>query len=207
MLYRIEIVALVSGRHHGHHFGAVHYPSTPVRPSATPRRFRPFPAGSPMTTGTPQPFPLYMTHGAGPRKWDVDSNEYIDYVCGHGATAAGSFPSGHRRCGGATNISGHPSGGIHRRGAALGSGHQGAGAFHREDSLPQLGTEATLMAMRLARAYTGKNKIISSCKTTSTAGTTMPWRVRTVPHRASRRKAGPAWWWSPPATLPRWRKR
>ena len=36
-----------------------------------------------------QPFPLYMTHGEGPRIWDVDGNEYIDYVSGHGALLLG----------------------------------------------------------------------------------------------------------------------
>ena len=44
-----------------------------------------FPSGVTHDNRYAQPFPLYMTHGDGPRKWDVDGNEYIDYVCGHGA--------------------------------------------------------------------------------------------------------------------------
>ena len=35
------------------------------------------------------PFPLYIERAAGPRKWDVDGREYIDYWMGHGALFLG----------------------------------------------------------------------------------------------------------------------
>jgi len=35
------------------------------------------------------PFRPYVTHAKGSRKWDVDGNEYIDYVMGHGALILG----------------------------------------------------------------------------------------------------------------------
>lgn len=35
------------------------------------------------------PFRPYITHARGSRKWDVDGNEYIDYVMGHGALILG----------------------------------------------------------------------------------------------------------------------
>ena len=35
------------------------------------------------------PFRVYMDHGLGPRKWDIDGNEYIDYRTGHGAMILG----------------------------------------------------------------------------------------------------------------------
>jgi len=35
------------------------------------------------------PFRPYITHAQGSRKWDVDGNEYIDYVMGHGALILG----------------------------------------------------------------------------------------------------------------------
>ena len=35
------------------------------------------------------PFRPYVTHAKGSRKWDVDGNEYIDYVIGHGAMILG----------------------------------------------------------------------------------------------------------------------
>ena len=35
------------------------------------------------------PFRPYITHAKGSRKWDVDGNEYIDYVMSHGALILG----------------------------------------------------------------------------------------------------------------------
>ena len=35
------------------------------------------------------PFPLYVTRAQGPRKWDVDGREYVDYWMGHGALFLG----------------------------------------------------------------------------------------------------------------------
>src|ERR1041384_3747679 len=35
------------------------------------------------------PFPIYVERAAGPRKWDVDGNEVIDYWMGHGALFLG----------------------------------------------------------------------------------------------------------------------
>ena len=32
---------------------------------------------------------IYVSHAKGSRKWDVDGNEYIDYVLGHGALILG----------------------------------------------------------------------------------------------------------------------
>ena len=35
------------------------------------------------------PFRPYITHAKGSRKWDVDGNEYVDYIMGHGALILG----------------------------------------------------------------------------------------------------------------------
>jgi glutamate-1-semialdehyde 2,1-aminomutase len=35
------------------------------------------------------PFPIYADRARGTRKWDVDGNEYVDYVMGHGALVLG----------------------------------------------------------------------------------------------------------------------
>jgi glutamate-1-semialdehyde 2,1-aminomutase len=35
------------------------------------------------------PFPIYASRARGTRKWDVDGNEYVDYVMGHGALVLG----------------------------------------------------------------------------------------------------------------------
>ena len=35
------------------------------------------------------PWPVYVERAQGARKWDVDGNEYIDYIGGHGALLLG----------------------------------------------------------------------------------------------------------------------
>ncbi|MSQ05712.1 MAG: aminotransferase class III-fold pyridoxal phosphate-dependent enzyme [Dehalococcoidia bacterium] len=119
-----------------------------------------FPSGVTHDNRYAEPFPLYMTHGLGPRKWDVDGHEYIDYVSGHGALLLGHS---------------HPAivaAVAHQvaRGTHLGAGTEEEIRWAKaiKALMPAVeklrfhssGTEATLMAMRLARAYTGKNKII-----------------------------------------------
>ena len=40
------------------------------------------------------PHPIYVERAAGSRKWDVDGNEYVDYLGGHGALVLGhGYPS------------------------------------------------------------------------------------------------------------------
>jgi glutamate-1-semialdehyde 2,1-aminomutase len=47
------------------------------------------PAGLTHDSRTLLPYPLYAARAAGPRKWDVDGNEYVDYFGGHGALLLG----------------------------------------------------------------------------------------------------------------------
>ena len=106
------------------------------------------------------PFPLYMARAAGARKWDVDGNEYVDYWMGHGALVMGHAyqPVVEAVC----------------RQVALGT-HLGAchelevrWAQQVQVLVPcaervrfcSSGTEATLLAMRLARAHTGRERIL-----------------------------------------------
>src|ERR687889_807253 len=48
-----------------------------------------FPSGVTHDSRHHLPFPLYVTHAQGARKWDVDGNEYVDYRMGHGALLLG----------------------------------------------------------------------------------------------------------------------
>ena len=119
-----------------------------------------FPGGVTHDTRYAQPFPLYMTHGAGPMKWDVDGNEYVDYFGGHGALLLGH---------------GHPEvlAAIHGaldQGTHFGSNHPGELAWANviQRLVPTAdrlrftasGTEATHLALRLARAFTGRSKVL-----------------------------------------------
>ena len=119
-----------------------------------------FPGGVTHDSRYATPFPLFMTHGEGPRKWDVDGNEYIDYVSGHGALLLG-----HSHPAIAEAVSHQIQRGTHL-GASTDEELRWAKAIKalmpavEKVRFHSSGTEATLMAMRLARAYTGKNKII-----------------------------------------------
>ncbi|MBI2873078.1 MAG: aspartate aminotransferase family protein [Chloroflexi bacterium] len=119
-----------------------------------------FPGGVTHDTRRVTPFPVFMTHGAGPLKWDVDGNEYVDYVVGHGALLLGhSHPK-------VTAAVAHQAGrGTHLGGSteletAWASGVQRMVPSAEKVRFTSSGTEATLMALRLARAYTGRNKVI-----------------------------------------------
>ncbi len=106
------------------------------------------------------PFPLVMTHGAGPLKWDVDGNEYVDYVCGHGALILG-----HSHPAIAAAVSEQVGKGTHLGGNTELELRWAKAVKALVPSVEKLrfhssGTEATMMAMRLARAYTRKNKIV-----------------------------------------------
>ena len=119
-----------------------------------------FPGGVTHDSRYATPFPLFMTHGEGPRKWDVDGNEYIDYVSGHGALLLG-----HSHPAIAEAVTHQIQRGTHL-GASTDEELRWAKAIKalmpavEKVRFNSSGTEATLMAMRLARAYTGKTKVI-----------------------------------------------
>ena len=102
-----------------------------------------------------RPFPMYVTHAEGSHKWDVDGNDIIDYKTGHGAMILGHS---------------HPAI-VKAVQDAVGKGTQMGSSTDAEIRWGQLvrelvpcaekvrfhssGTEAVMMALRLARAYTG----------------------------------------------------
>ena len=119
-----------------------------------------FPGGVTHDNRYAQPFPLYITHGTGPYKWDVDGQEYIDYVSGHGALILG-----HSHPDIAAAVSEQISRGTHLGACTEEELRWAKAIMALMPSIERVrfhssGTEATLMAMRLARAYTGKNKVI-----------------------------------------------
>ncbi len=104
--------------------------------------------------------PLFLTRGAGSRVWDADGNEYIDYVCSWGPLILGHA---------------HPQV-IAAIGEAAAHGTSFGAPTERENIIAQMvadaydsidmvrfvssGTEATMSALRLARAYTARPKIV-----------------------------------------------
>ena len=119
-----------------------------------------FPGGVTHDTRYAQPFPLYITHGEGPRKWDVDGNEYVDYVSGHG-----SLLLGHAHPAIVEAVSRQVGRGTHLGGSTDEEMRWGRAIQALMPSIEKVrfhgsGTESTLMAMRLSRAFTGRDKII-----------------------------------------------
>src|SRR5688572_11374832 len=107
-----------------------------------------------------KPYGIYGDRALGSRKWDIDGNEYVDYYGGHGALLLG-----HQ----------HPEV-LKAIQVQLGKGMHLAAAHELEvewaslivDMVPSAervrftasGTEATQLAMRLARAHSGKSRIV-----------------------------------------------
>ena len=107
-----------------------------------------------------RPFSLFFTHAEGPAKWDVDGNRVLDYFAGHGALILGhSNPdiveAVTRQVSMATHLGG--CGDMENEwGRRIKSLIPSAERVRFTSS----GTEATMMALKLVRAYTGKSKII-----------------------------------------------
>ena len=124
------------------------------------RAARVIPAGLTHDSRTLLPYPIYATKAKGPRKWDADGHEYVDYFGGHGALILGHV---------------HPAvvEAVQRQieiGTHWGSSHElevrWAELINRlvpcaeRVRFTASGTEATHLALRLMRAFTGKPKIV-----------------------------------------------
>jgi glutamate-1-semialdehyde 2,1-aminomutase len=119
-----------------------------------------FPSGLTHDSRRLDPYCLYVDRAQGSRKWDVDGNEYVDYFGGHGALLLGH---NHPKVIEATHAQ-------LDHGTHYGSGHELEvrwGALVKKlvpcaekVRFTSSGTEANLMAFRLARAFTGKAKIV-----------------------------------------------
>lgn len=106
------------------------------------------------------PFPIYITHADGAYKWGLEDKRFIDYWAGHGALLLGH---NHPDIVEAVTTQMH-------RGTHYGACHPlelewGNLITRLVPSAERVrfvssGTEATLMAIRLARTYTQKNKVL-----------------------------------------------
>lgn len=107
-----------------------------------------------------KPYPFFIDRAKGSRVWDVDGNEYIDYLMGYGI-----------------NITGHAHPTIVNavkeqieKASAYTMPHEKTALYVKEllRRFPMMGmfqfansgTEATMHAVRVARSYTGKDKIV-----------------------------------------------
>ncbi len=119
-----------------------------------------FPSGITHDARNVDPYGVFIARAAGPHKWDVDGNRFIDYFGGHGALLLGHH---------------HPvvTAAVREaldEGTQFGASHpreiQWAHAIQRlvpsaeRMRFTSSGTEATLMAVRLARAFTGRQTLM-----------------------------------------------
>lgn len=108
-----------------------------------------------------EPYPLVMERGSGSHLWDVDGNEYVDYLMSYGAivvghgdalireavrSALGSF---------GTTVVGTPTELEAEYGEELRDIYHPGGMSRFTNS----GLEATLLTTRVAKAYTGRRKV------------------------------------------------
>lgn len=119
-----------------------------------------FPSGLTHDARYALPFPLYVARSAGAHKWDVDGNQLIDYWTGHGALLLGH---GHPAV--VAAVQEQMARGVH-------FGAENELALHWATLVRQMfpsmerlrftasGTEATMLAVRLARAYTGRTAVV-----------------------------------------------
>jgi len=107
-----------------------------------------------------EPFPVYVDRAQGAYKWDVDGHRLIDYWSGHGALLLGhSHPdvveAVQRQMGRAT----HP-GACHELEIEWGQWVRRLVPSAEKLRFVSSGTEATLMALRLARIFTGRPRVL-----------------------------------------------
>ena len=107
-----------------------------------------------------KPYPFHVDKGKGGRVWDIDGNEYIDFCMAYGGIIAGHA---HPKIVEAVKEQ-------IEKGSLYGMPHEKTTPFVREllrrypmmhgFCLTNSGGDAALFALRVARAYTGKAKVI-----------------------------------------------
>ncbi|HYF09669.1 MAG TPA: aminotransferase class III-fold pyridoxal phosphate-dependent enzyme, partial [Acetobacteraceae bacterium] len=133
---------------------------TPGSAAAYEQAQRLFPGGVTHDTRYVRPHPISVAHASGSRKWDVDGNEYVDYAGGHGALILGhAHPQVTARV--AEQLAkGTHYGANHALENRWGELVQSMVPSAEMIRFTNSGTEATLMALRLARAATGRSKLL-----------------------------------------------
>ena len=108
-----------------------------------------------------EPYPIFMERAKGSHLWDVDGNEYVDYLMSYGAIMLGhgdevvrkSLETTLATLG--TTVFGTPTEAEVEFGATLRDLYHPSGMIRFTNS----GLEATLLSVRLAKAFTGRRKV------------------------------------------------
>jgi glutamate-1-semialdehyde 2,1-aminomutase len=119
-----------------------------------------FPTGVSHDMRAADPFPLVIARGQGARKWDIDNNEYIDYGLGSASLLLGhAHPAVVAALVQAAPFGSHFGQSIE---AEVEWGERVCRLIPCADKVRFVasGAEATMLAMRIARGYSGKSKIV-----------------------------------------------
>jgi glutamate-1-semialdehyde 2,1-aminomutase len=119
-----------------------------------------FPSGITHQNRYAEPFPVYFSRAMAGVKFDLDGNEIIDYVMGNGALL-----QGHAHPEIVAAVAAQTAQGTHLGGSTLFEIEWAEAVMRLAPSIEQVrftnsGTESTYLAIRMARAFTGKNKIL-----------------------------------------------
>lgn len=118
------------------------------------------PCGVTHDTRMMDPFPVYVSHAKGSRKWDVDGHELVDYFVGHGALLLGHSPDDVVRAVQEQMAKGTHHGSCHDLEVQWAEWVRKLVPSAEKVRFTGSGTEATLMALRLCRLFTGKPKFL-----------------------------------------------
>ena len=119
-----------------------------------------FPDGVTHDSRYMSPFPIYITRAEGARKWGLEDKSFIDYWAGHGALLLGHNPPEIVEAVTAQMHRGTHYGACHPLELEWGNLITQLIPSAERVRFVSSGTEATLMAIRLARTYTSKNKVL-----------------------------------------------
>ncbi len=107
-----------------------------------------------------KPFPIYVEHASGSKKYSVEGHEIVDFWSGHGALLLGHCHPAMVEAVQAQVARGTHFGACHELELQWGEWVQKLVPSAGHVRFTSSGTEATLMALRLARIATGRSKVL-----------------------------------------------
>jgi glutamate-1-semialdehyde 2,1-aminomutase len=139
---------------------AAYRAATPGSAALFERASHLFPSGVNHDGRDLDPYPLYVARALGAHKWDVDGNQYVDYFGGHGALLLGHNHPVVQAAVAEQLSQGTHFGACHALEVRWGELVREMVPSAERVRFTSSGTEATLMALRLARAFTGRTKLV-----------------------------------------------
>ena len=119
-----------------------------------------FPCGVTHDTRMMEPFPIYVDRAKGSKKWSIEGHELIDYFVGHGSHLLGHSPDDVVKAVKEQMAKGTHPGACHELEIEWGQLVKQLVPSAEKIRFTGSGTEATLMALRLSRLYTGRPKFL-----------------------------------------------